>query len=194
SVKPGTYKAILHFGDVTSQEMVTVKSDPRLNVSMANINEVYNASKTIEKMQSTVAAAVKQLVESKQIATKFKGDLSKLDKEKYKDDIKASKDLIKEINELINVYLGTPDKRQGITNSSVVTVNDRIGTANWYVSSRQNGITETENILLKQAEDAVNDALEKTNTFFGDKWSAYQAKMEAIKTNPFKEINTFKLD
>jgi len=194
AVKPGTYKAVLHFGDLSSEEMITVKSDPRLNVSLASINEVYDASKTIEKMQATVADAVKQLVESKQIANKFKSDLSNLDKEKFKDSISASKDIVEEIDELINLYFGKPDERQGITNSSVVTVNDRIGIAEWYVSTRQDGLTETEKTLLKHAKDAVTSALDKTNTFFKDIWPAYQAKMEALQTNPFKEINTFKLD
>ena len=30
SVKPGTYKAVLHYGDQTSETMITVASDPRL--------------------------------------------------------------------------------------------------------------------------------------------------------------------
>jgi photosystem II stability/assembly factor-like uncharacterized protein len=194
SVKPGTYKVVMHFGDQTSEEMVTVKSDPRLQISFANINEIYAASKKLENMQETTANAVKQLVESKNIASKFKEDLKKLDKNTYKDDIKASKDIIKEIDELIDVYLGKEDDRQGITSTSVVNVNDRIATANWYVSSRQNGLTTTENTLLKQAEDAVNDALDKTNVFYNTSWKTYQSKMEALQTNPFKEINIFKLD
>ncbi len=193
-VKPGAYKAVLHFGDQSSEETITVESDPRLDVSMTNTNEVYAASKRLEKMQETVANAVKQLVESKQIANTFKGDLSKLDKDQYKDDIKASKNLIKDIDVLIDLFLGKEDKRQGITNTSVVTVTDRLGMASWYVGSRQNGLTSTEDTLIKQAEDAVKDALEKTNMFFQDSWKSYQTKMEALETNPFKEVSTFKLD
>ncbi|WP_431135143.1 VPS10 domain-containing protein [Psychroserpens mesophilus] len=194
SVKPGTYKAVLHFGDQTSEEMIMVKSDPRLEISPSNINEVYNASKRLEKMQQTIADAVKQLVESKEIANKYKSDLSNLNKETYKGEIKASKDIIKEIDALIDIYLGKQDDRQGITNTSVVSVSDRLGAADWYVSSRQNGLTATENTLLKQAEHATNGALEETNLFFKDSWKQYQTKMATIQTNPFKEISTFKLD
>ena len=50
SVKPGTYKAVLHYGDQTSETMVNVASDPRLNVSLKNINEVYAASKELQKI------------------------------------------------------------------------------------------------------------------------------------------------
>ncbi|MBR9845623.1 MAG: hypothetical protein GYB35_05695 [Algicola sp.] len=194
SVKPGSYKTVLHFGDQTSEEMITVESDPRLEVSTANINEVYNASKRLENIQQTISNAVQQLAESKEIANKYKSDLSKLDKKAYKDEIKASKDIAKEIDELIDLYLGKEDDRQGITNTSVVSVTDRLGTASWYVGSRQNGLTETESTLLKHAEDATNSALDKTNTFFNEAWKAYQTKMQSLQTNPFKEVSTFKLD
>ena len=50
------------------KRQLTVASDPRLNVSQKNINEVYATSKDLEKMSQTAADAVKQLVESKGIA------------------------------------------------------------------------------------------------------------------------------
>lgn len=194
SVKPGTYKVVLSFGDQNSEEMITVKSDPRLDVSIANINEVYTASKNLEAMQQTMADAVKQLVESKQIAEKFQSDLKKLNKDKYKEDIKSSKDIIKAIDEIIDIYLGKKDKRQGITRNPEVTVSQRLGLANGYVGSRQNGLTSTETTLMTNAKTALHEALDKTNTFFNVSWKPYQEKMEQLQTNPFKEIKTFQLD
>jgi len=67
----------------------------------------------------------------------------------------------------------------------------RLGTAGWYSGSRQNGLTATENTLIKHAKDALNDALEKTNTFFTTDWKPYQENMEKLETSPFKEIKTF---
>jgi len=193
-VKPGTYKLVLSFGDQTSEVMITVKTDPRLNVSMASINEVYDASKNLETMQQTAADAVKQLVESKQIAEKFEGDLKKLDKDKYKDEIKSSKDIVKQIDEIIDIYLGKEDKRQGITRNPEVTVTQRLGLASGYVGSRQNGITSTETTLIKNAKDALNEALDKTNTFFNESWKPYQEKMQQVEANPFKDVKSFQLD
>lgn len=193
SVKPGTYKVVLAFGDQTSEEMITVKSDPRLNISQTNINEVYNATKELQTMQETAADAVKQLVESKQTAEKFQKDLKALDKDKYKDAIKSSKDIVKKIDEILDVFFGKEDKRQGITASPEVTVLQRLGSANSYVQSRQNGMTSTENTLMQQAKEALNGALEKTNTFFNEEWKTYQTAMENLDTKPFKSIKTFKL-
>ena len=194
TVKPGNYKVAISFGDQTSEKMILVKTDPRLNVSLSNIDQVYTASKNLETMQQSMADAVKQLIESKQTAEKFQTDLKKLDKEKYKDEIKSSKDIIKQIDTIIDVYLGKEDKRQGITRNPETTVNQRIGLANGYVRSRQNGMTSTETTLIKNAKDALNDALDKTNKFFTETWNPYQVKMEQLQINPFKEIKSFKID
>ena len=193
-VKPGTYKVVMSFGDQTSEEMITIKSDPRINVSKNAINEVYTASKEVQGMRQTAADAVKQLVESKTIASDYSKKLAKVDKKKFKDNIKASKDIVKKIDELIDIYLGKEDDRQGITRNPEVNVTQRIGTASWYVGSRQNGITSTERTLIKQAKDDLKSALDKTNTFFNDEWNTYKASMETLDISPFKDIKTFNVD
>ncbi|WP_179345682.1 WD40/YVTN/BNR-like repeat-containing protein [Winogradskyella ursingii] len=194
SVKPGTYKAVLHYGDQMAETMVTVESDPRLEVSQKNIDEVYTASKQLEQMQQTAADAVEQLVESKMIAENYKKDLTKLDKEAYKEEIKASKEVVKAIDSLIDKYLGKIDKRQGITRNPEVTPLQRLGTARGYVGSSQKGLTSTETTLIKHAKDSLNQLLGETNAFFNDEWAEYQLKMKQVKTDPFKEIQTFGID
>ena len=194
SVKPGNYKMVIHFGDQTSEEMITVKSDPRVNVSQTNTNQVYDAYKELEGMQQTAADAVKQLVESKTIAKDYQSLLKKLDKKKYKDEINASKDMIKNIDSIVDKFLGKEDKRQGITRNPEVTVMQRLGQARQYVGSRQNGITSTETTLINNAKNALETVLSEINTFFNDDWKPYQTKMEALQINPFKEIKSFKLD
>ncbi|WP_250434419.1 WD40/YVTN/BNR-like repeat-containing protein [Hanstruepera flava] len=194
SVKPGRYKVVMSYGDQKSEAFITVKSDPRIEVSQKNIDEVYNAGKQLEVMQQEIADAVKQLVESKNIAKKYQSDLKKLDKEKYEDNIKSSKEIIEKIDELIDIYLGKQDKRQGITRSREMTVNNRLGAARSYVNSRQNGLTRTETQLIDFAKNAINDAFEKTNEFFNNDWKNYQSNMEELEINPFKETKTFKID
>ncbi len=194
-VKPGTYKAVLEYGDQTSETMITVASDPRLNVSTKNTDDVYAALKEIENIRQIAADATKQLVENKTLAEKYKTELTDLDKEKYKDEIKASKDIIKQIDELLDIYLGKQDKRQGITKTLDVSVNDRIGTASWYIATRQNGLTSTETTLLQHAKEDLKLALEKTNTFFNTNFKPYY--QDIIKINMTKgidEIKTFTLD
>jgi photosystem II stability/assembly factor-like uncharacterized protein len=194
TVKPGTYKAVLHYGDQTSQTTIKVESDPRLKVSQKNIDEVYSAAKQLEQMQQTAAEAVKQLVESKSIAESYKKELSKLDKETYKDQIKASKEAITSIDSLIDKYLGKIDKRQGITRNPEVTPLQRLRTAQGYVFNSQTGLTSTETTLIKHAKDALDKLLGETNNYFNNGWKTYENTMKTLKLNPFKEIKTFSLD
>ena len=195
SVKPGTYKVIMSFGDQTSETNITVESDPRLNVDINSINEVYNASKEVEKISQIAADATKQLAESKNIASEYGKMLAKLDKKAHKDNIKASKDIEKRIDEILELYFGKIDNRQGITSDPNVNVGQRINSAARYIRSRKSGITSTERTLLKNAKDALNSALEKTNTFFNEEWKPYKASMEGLSLSPFKDdIKSFKLD
>lgn len=194
SVKPGTYKAVLHYGDLISETTIKVESDPRLEVSQKNIDEVYTALKDLEAIQQTTADAVEQLVKSKNIAEDYKKELTKLDKDKYKEEIKASKEVVKSIDSLIDKYLGKEDKRQGITRNPDVTPLQRLGLARGYVSSSQTGLTSTETTLIQQAKDAIVALLAETNKFFNDDWTTYKTKMEQVKTNTFKEVETFKID
>ncbi|MEM5539652.1 hypothetical protein [Olleya sp. AS48] len=194
-VKPGNYKAILEYGDQTSETMITVASDPRLEVSTKNTDAVYAALKEIENIRQIAADATKQLAENKKLAEKYKAELTDLDKEKYKDEIKASKDIIKQIDELLDIYIGKQDKRQGITKTLDVSVNNRIGTASWYIATRQNGLTSTETTLLQHAKEDLKLALEKTNTFFNTNFKPYyQSIIKINMTKGIDEIKTFSLD
>ena len=133
-------------------------------------------------------------VESKNIADSYVANLKKLDKDAFKDQIKASKEIAKKIDTIINLYFGKPDNRQGITSSDDIPVRSRIGTASWYVQSRKNGITTTEKTLITHAEEAVSDLVTQTNTFFAEDWKNYQVDMEKLKLNPFKPVQIFLLD
>ncbi|WP_179020220.1 WD40/YVTN/BNR-like repeat-containing protein [Winogradskyella forsetii] len=194
SVKPGKFRAVLHYGDLTSETTIKVASDPRLDISQKNIDEVYAASKQLEKLQQTTANAVKQLVESKTIAETYQKDLTKLDKKAFEPQIKSSKDIVKSIDSLIDNYLGKVDKRQGITRSPEMTPLQRLDLARSYVNGSQTGLTATETTLIKQAKDALNALFSETNSFYNKDWKAYQQEMKQVQIDPFKDIKTFTID
>nr|WP_299343894.1 hypothetical protein [Allomuricauda sp.] len=193
-VKPGRYKVKVEYGEFNDSTNITVKTDPRLQVSMASINQVYDTGKKLTSYTQTAADAIKQLVQSKDLANKFSKEMKEMDEEKYKEQIKASKDIVKQIDSVVALYIGKEDKRQGITRNPEISVMQRINTAGFYVGSRKSGITKTETNLVKFAEDDLKSALEKTNTFFSDKWKAYQESIESLDLSPFKETETFTID
>ena len=193
-VKPGTYRLEMSYGDQTSTSSITVASDPRLNVPQKAIHDAYTAGKTLQSLTQTAADAVKQLVESKTIAQDYKKILKKLDKDTHKEDIKSIGEMVKSIDKVIALYLGKVDKRQGITRNPEITVMQRIGLARRYAGNRPNGLTDTENVLIQQAKDELQSALDKTNTLFTEEWTPFQTELEALNVTPFKEIKSFKMN
>ena len=194
TVKPGTYKVKVSFGETVDSTRVTVKTDPRLDVSMAGINQVYETRKQLEKHMQTAADAVKQLVESKDLANKYAKELKDLDKDKYKDQIKSSKDIVKQIDSVVALYIGKEDKRQGITRNPEITVLQRLNNANFYSATRKSGITETEKRLIRFAKEELEKAVEKTNLFFDEDWKPYRESIETLELSPFKETKIFNLN
>ena len=192
-VKPGTYTVKMLYGDLEEETKITVKSDPRLEVSTAGINEAYANGKVLESYMQKAADAVQQLAESKEAAEKLQKDLNKKDKKMFKEQIDASKKIVKQIDSVTALYLGKVDKRQGITRNKEMTVMQRLQIARGYVGSRKAGMTATEKQLMQFAKDEIESALDKTNTFFSTDWKSYKATMESLELSPFKEVDTFSL-
>lgn len=193
AVKPGSYRLVMNFGDLSSEENIEVKSDPRFQFSEKTSNEIYKQSKELEDITQTAADAVKQLVESKNSVEKLQKELKeqKDGEERFKENLETSKAIITEIDELIALYIGKEDQRQGITRNRENTVMQRINTANAYVSSRKNGLTQTERTLVEHAENDLKSALDKTNSFYTNQWPDFKEKMEKIELPLFKETKTF---
>jgi photosystem II stability/assembly factor-like uncharacterized protein len=192
-VIPGTYRAVLSYGDQRSETQIEVQSDPRVQYNATAVKAVYDASKAFEQLQKVTADAVKQLVESNTIASKFSEQLSKKDKTLHKDTIKNCEEITKKIDTLLALYFGKEDKRQGITSNPEVSLTERIETALSYIRSRKSGITATERNLIEHAKTAIDSALLTTNRFFENDWKAFKTEMETKDLSPFKTTKTFEL-
>ena len=194
SVLPGNYTTILSYGDQVTKTRITVENDPRIKRKKKTSLETYEALKEMEGLKEITANAVKQLVESKKIASKFIDRLSEKNKDDHKEDLEKCNDIKEKIDAILALYFGKEDTRQGITNTPEVSVIDRYRTASYYIGTRQNGMTETEHILLKQAKEALSEALKLTNAFFETEWTDYQLKMKSIEFTDFESIKTFEIN
>ena len=193
-VLPGTYKAVLNYGNLSTETTIEVKNDPRLEINIEAQKAVYKASKQLETYQSTAAKATKQLAESKEIAEDYLKALKEKDKDTYSNSIEQTESIIETIEDKFALFFGKVDERQGITSDPNVSVLERLRTASYYVSTRQNGLTSTEETLIKNAKNDLTNALEQVNSFFENDWKDYQTKIETINLNPFKNIETIHIE
>jgi hypothetical protein len=190
SVKAGNYKIELTYNDEKSYSSINVINDPRVDVN-ENIDQQYNSLKEIDDLLQKSADVVRQLVESKNIANGLKSRLNKLDKDKFKDEIKLSSEMVKQTDSLVALFLGKIDKRQGITRNKESNVQEKIYKAYYYISSRPNGNTITETNLMKHANNSLSKAIKVVNAFFTEKWKSYREQMDKLEYSEFKETIEF---
>ncbi len=188
TVLPGQYRAVLSFGDIQNEQLITVATDPRNESKMEDLRSVYDAAKKLEGMVALAYKATRQLTESKKIASDLKKQMEDIDKDQFKEAIEKCKVIIDAIDEEMAKYIGKEDKRQGITRNPEQHVMNRIFSASRYVRSRISGITATEEMLMQHAENSLMEVLDSTNSLFKEKWEVFRTEMEKQTISPFKEI------
>ena len=193
-VLPGTYTIKGVLDENSNETVINVAFDPRLTYDEGALRSVYNAQKELESLTARSAEAVRQLLESKQSVSALSKQFQENDKEGFKEAIKQSKEITKEIDKLVAIFLGSIDKRQGITRNPEITVSSRISGAYRYVASRKTAISGTETRLMQFAKDDLNKALKKVNSFYEEQWGNYQKEMENIKLDYFKEVKSFDIE
>jgi hypothetical protein len=96
-------------------------------------------------------------------------------------------DEIKVIRELIS---GKPSTAQGITRTAELTVMTALQTAQQSIGSKQVVPGAQVETLIGNAEKSVKEIVEKINTFYSVKWTAYRQQVEGTKVNLFKDYKT----
>ena len=194
TVKPGTYRVVLESKSEASQTEVTVKTDPRVEISQKAIEDRYNFAKKLEHYTSKTTQAVDQLKASKKTLAVYKKRIEQKDKEENKELLKLIEEHSKKIEDILILYIGKEDKRQGIVSNPENSVLKRIYSASRYVRSRPSGITSTEKQLLEHTRQDLQTALDQTNAYYEVNWDAVRTQIEAIDLSEFDTIKRFKLD
>ncbi len=192
SVLPGTYKLRLTYGNVKDSTTINVKSDPRLNVPQAVIEQRYAMLKDLQKLTAATTQATDRLRESLDIVEEYEKkmkDTKRTDLKEATDKTKVMKD---SINALFDYILGKVDKRQGIVRSPDPTPVSYVQTARGYIARSNDPISETDRRVYKQAEDKINEMVKRVNQFYSASWPAYRSMMEKISLSPFKDYEPIK--
>ncbi len=186
-VFPGTYKVVLALGKEMDSTFVTVKTDPRINMSKEVIAAQRTMVEALRKNTAKLTEAVDRLAESEEILAKMQSQF-KGSEDKQADSLRttttAMQDSIKNIRGFIS---GVPSERQGITRSSAITVMNTIQTAQTYVVAKSVAPGKQEELLAANAANMINAALQRINNFYGTKWKDYRTLVEGSKISLFKD-------
>lgn len=189
-VLPGTYKVKFTYGGMTDSTMVTVHTDPRIEMPMNALIETSEFMDEVMEVREQLVEAVDVLREAEEIVevneTLVKAGTT--DEEVQKELSSANKEISEQIEGLFNMIFGEPDDRQGIVRDPEETVMTRLSAVNRYTGGDFDGPGATEENLLRLAREAVNDAVNEINEFITGDWAEYQQTMESADLSPFREL------
>ena len=187
-VLPGTYKLVMTYAKTSDSTFITVKDDPRIG----NKNDIKLAQRKIfdrlKLSADKLTTGMDQLTESEELITKMQAQLKGVegkDADSLRKTSTKMQDEIKSIREDIN---GKSSDLQGLSrNPFQVTVMSQMQLAQQSIGSKMVVPGQHEEALVANAEKAVNDVIEKINSFFGGKWKEYRQQVEGTKVNLFKD-------
>ncbi|WP_124980653.1 WD40/YVTN/BNR-like repeat-containing protein [Nonlabens xiamenensis] len=187
TVLPGTYRAELVYNDqIKDESQIRVEEDPRIDeMSMADRIQQREAQNELNKLLQEINDVTSLLAKNKETASNFKKLLKQQDENSFKNQIKSTDSLIKQIDSLQNKYFGTPDDRQGITRNPEITVMNRVYSAASYIGSRQGPQTATESRLFKQAKDQAMEVNAESKNWLENEWKNFVNTMKQVSINMF---------
>lgn len=189
-VLPETYKVKYTFGDDSDSTMVTVHTDPRLEMPMNALKATSDFIDKSNKVTETLSKAVAKLREAKKIV-ELNEQLLKADsrsKDELEEVTEASKRTKEKIEKLFDYIFGEEDDRQGITSNPTITVMNRLFGPRRYLGGDFDGPGATEENLLRLARTAVEEASSKIDDFVATDWVAYQIAIETADLSAFKAL------
>ena len=187
SVYPGNYKIVVTVGGIADSTLLTVNPDP----NVPNDKQVYDAKinlmKRMEKSTVKLTAVTDRLTEADETIAKVEAQLKDVEGKDADSVRSAGKAMTDSIKSIRNFIFGKPQEKQGYGSPYQLTVNDKLQTAAGQIMGK-NKIPDAQEInQVEIAENLVNQAIEKTNTFFTTKWVSYQKLVEAMHVQLFKE-------
>ncbi len=191
-VLPGDYKLVLQYKDLTDSTSISVRYDPRLNVSTEVLETQYKMLKELELKKDLVFRAIERLKESKTTVSSIKKQASDQDKEAFKELLQSSDSINKSIDLLIDGIMGKEDKRQGITSQKEPSAISYLNNAMYYVSSLRRLPGKTESQLIENADNKLRPAISAINAFYDTDWPAYRKQVEGANLSVFKEYKPLK--
>jgi hypothetical protein len=186
-VRPGTYTLIGLFNEFKDSTTVTVRLDPRLDITMADLearNTMINElSMEVDRAQIAFKALQDVRKDMKMMQTLIVNSPDSTQK-MMNDTIKG---LTKKLD-LIEKGFMKPESSKGYTYE--VNLDTYLGDTGAYLYSSLGDPGSNARNMLKQTKVEVAKNVEAVNAFLDNEWNTFKAMVEALEWPLFKEIKT----
>ena len=186
-VIPGTYKIRITYNGAVDSTEVEVIFDPRISVTQENLKIRLEKQNDVMALRKTMNDAIKQISDSRETLELLGKQWPKTGADSLKKQAKALADSLTNLREL---FLNKEDV-QGIFRSND-NVSSKIGAPSRYLNSSYYGVGETHEILMREAQKALDAALKRVNSFYTTTWKSFENQVKAKQVSPFKEWEEIK--
>lgn len=184
-VMPGTYKIVATYKGLKDSTMVKVMSDPRQNMSTADvaaIQEVYDAYYSDVKRAETAFEQIKEAKKSVAIVKKLMVVAEDSVQTKIKE---QNKEISKKLATLEELYMDKPDQKGIQRNPN--TLNNYLFGASRYVGSSWTKPGKNATLAVDHAKQKTEIVLKEIETFFENDWPEYKGFVNKLNLTPFKQ-------
>ena len=190
-VLPGTYKLRAYFAGAKDSATVVVKSDPRYQLSTADLEARYKMIQDLQKLTKVTGEAVKRLKESTTIVEDYEKKIKELKRPDLKEAENKTKAMKDSLVNVMNYIFDKEDTRQGLTRSNDARLSF-INRASGYIGSARGPINETDRRVFSQAEQKIDEIVKRVNAFYDTQWKVYRTEMEKVNVSFFKDYQALK--
>ena len=187
-VTPGNYKLVFTYLGQKDSTTINIKADPRVADKTAIVNSQKILANKLITTMSRLTNGMDALTDAEETTKKIEGQLKDLDDktlDSLRKQTKKMQDDIKNIREFIS---GKKVERQGYGQLPQTTVLTTIQEAMENIKGKNVAPGEQEEKLVTKAEQKINEALNKINSFFATPWAAYKTLYENTKVSLFKDV------
>lgn len=188
-VLPGTYKIRAAFRDHRDSANVSVKFDPRIQISAEELQRGKTLIARLNRNVELATEAADRLREAQKSVELISGQL----KEREDDAAKSLQQKNKAVKDSLKTLLGTifEGEVQGIRRDPSL-VNSKLEQASGYLQWSWEISAEAE-LALKQAEESVQKLVGEVNKFFETDWQEYRRAVQAANISFFKNYEPLKV-
>ena len=186
------YKVVVVYGQHKDSTMVTVKADPRLNVSIADLQAREAVYKEMERISKVAAAGIDRLREASNTIKRVDAAMGSAPDSTKQQIAKLGKAVQDTIAALEKMVWGEGGAK--MAPYPVEVLSRSLNAPNQYLRSLDGPANQAVTRTMEKARTPTAQVLEKINAFFDTDFAEYQKKVEAVQFSLFKKTDPVKMN
>ena len=192
SVMPGTYKIIVSWNNQQDSTLVDVKADPRLSITMADMEAQDAANRELEKIVEKATAGFDRLKEARKTVDRVNKAMELAPDSLKKDMGKLGKNMLDSIAQLEELYM-QKEGLKGVQRNSD-NIMGQLRQARRYISSSMGMPNQAAQRAMKNLTHRTQKAIDAINLFFENDFSAYEGKVQKTSFSLFPKHEPIRMN